>query len=198
MFETGKYYHVFNRGNNRQNLFFEKRNYEHFLTLYQKYCNCVADTYAYCLMKNHFHLLICIREKEEITMISKTHEQKIVPDPTIQFRNFFISYAKSINKAYDRTGALFETPFKKIEIQSDVYFARLTHYIHYNPKKHNFVSDFTRYYHSSYHVLLSDEPTFLARNVVMQWFGGKKQFIEFHKNVAEEKEISLFIGNDEI
>jgi REP element-mobilizing transposase RayT len=56
--EFGVHYHVFIRGNNRENLFFEERNYRHFLRLYAKYVLPLVDTYAYCLLPNHFHLLI--------------------------------------------------------------------------------------------------------------------------------------------
>lgn len=59
----GQIYHIYNRGNNRENLFREKRNYLHFLRLYTKYIVPVAVTYAYCLLPNHFHLLVKIRER---------------------------------------------------------------------------------------------------------------------------------------
>lgn len=52
------YYHIFNRGNNRENLFREERNYVHFLNLYTYHTVSVAETFAYCLLPNHFHLLV--------------------------------------------------------------------------------------------------------------------------------------------
>jgi putative transposase len=60
--EQGKYYHVYNRGNNRENIFREKENYWYFLRLHDKYIRPVAQTYAWCLMPNHFHLLVRIKE----------------------------------------------------------------------------------------------------------------------------------------
>ena len=57
----GAYYHIYNRGNNRENLLIEKRNYLYFLSLYAKHIEPVAATYAYCLLRNHFHLLIRVR-----------------------------------------------------------------------------------------------------------------------------------------
>ena len=59
------YYHIYNRGNNRQNVFFEERNYRYFLQLYAKYIEPVADTYAYCLLPNHFHLLVRTKSVDE-------------------------------------------------------------------------------------------------------------------------------------
>jgi len=66
-FEHGKYYHIYNRGNNREDLFCIHENYIHFLRLYEKYMYPIANTYAWVLMKNHFHLLVRIREEEEIS-----------------------------------------------------------------------------------------------------------------------------------
>ena len=59
------YYHIYNRGNNRENLFVEERNYPYFLRLYAKHIEPIADTYAYCLLKNHFHLCVKIKTEEE-------------------------------------------------------------------------------------------------------------------------------------
>ena len=52
--ERGKYYHIYNRGNNRENIFLQERNYAYFLKLYARHIEPVADTFAYCLMRNHF------------------------------------------------------------------------------------------------------------------------------------------------
>ena len=60
--EKGKFYHIYNRGVNSCNLFKDVKNYEHFLILYDKYILPIAETYAWVLMPNHFHLLIRIKE----------------------------------------------------------------------------------------------------------------------------------------
>ena len=59
------YYHIYNRGNNSENLFLEKRNYPYFLSLYQKHIAPVTDTFAYCLLRNHFHVAGRIKTEEE-------------------------------------------------------------------------------------------------------------------------------------
>ena len=64
--ENGKYYHIYNRGINGTELFHSNENYLHFLRLYDEYIEPVADTFAWCLMRNHFHLLVRIKEEEEI------------------------------------------------------------------------------------------------------------------------------------
>lgn len=61
--EEGGYYHIYNRANGSDNLFRQKSDYRHFLRLYQKYIVPVADTFAWVLMPNHFHLLVRIKEK---------------------------------------------------------------------------------------------------------------------------------------
>jgi len=63
--QYGRYYHIYNRGNNRENIFIDGRNYSHFLKLYTRYVEPVADTYAYCLLRNHFHFLVRIKTVEE-------------------------------------------------------------------------------------------------------------------------------------
>ena len=64
--EHETYYHIYNRGINGETLFREPDNYRHFLRLYDKYIEPVADTFAWCLMPNHFHLLVQIKGEEEI------------------------------------------------------------------------------------------------------------------------------------
>ena len=61
-FVSELHYHIYNRGTNRENVFVEERNYRHFLQLYAKHIQPVAETYAYCLLKNHFHFLVRIKE----------------------------------------------------------------------------------------------------------------------------------------
>ena len=58
MLSHSTYYHIYNRGYNRQDLFYEEQNYLYFLQRYEHHICPVADTFAHCLMKNHFHLLV--------------------------------------------------------------------------------------------------------------------------------------------
>ncbi len=116
--------------------------------------------------------------------------------PSQQFSNFFNSYAKSINQAYGRTGNLFQRPFGRIRVTSEAYFANLVRYIHRNPQKHGFVSDYREYPHSSYQAFCSAKPTRLRRDVVLEWFGGGSDFKKAHDISFDEKEITEFIGDD--
>lgn len=58
-------YHIYNRGNNGENLFIEERNYRYFLRRYGRHIHPVVETYAYCLLRNHFHLLIRVRTRDD-------------------------------------------------------------------------------------------------------------------------------------
>ena len=146
--QPGKHYHIYNRGNNRENLFIEERNYPYFLRLYQHHVVPVADTYAYCLMRNHFHLFVRLKTAEEMSDLYKKSD--IWKVPTCAFAAMFTAYAKAINKAYGRTGRLFSEHFGRIEVTSERYFTNLILYIHLNPQKHGFVKDFRDWPWSSY------------------------------------------------
>ena len=186
--QPGCYYHIFNRGNNRENIFIEGRNYDYFINLYVRYIQSVTDTYAYCLMRNHFHLLVRVKDERETLKVSKTF--RVFADASQAFSNLFNAYAKAINKAYGRTGSLFEHPFGREVVASDSYFARLVLYIHYNPQKHGFVNDFRSWPYSSYKTILSTAPTFLQREDVLEWFGGRQGFKTFHQNEAYENNLN--------
>jgi hypothetical protein len=113
-----------------------------------------------------------------------------------RFSNFFNAYTKSINKAYRRTGSLFEERFGRIEVTTDAYFASLVFYIHFNPRKHGFVDDFRDWPWSSYHTLRAARDTKLDRAAVLNWFGDKTQFDEFHRGRVDEKTVAALIDED--
>jgi len=189
--EFGNYYHIYNRGTNKGNIFFEERNYEYFLKLYIQYLFPFTNTYAYCLMKNHFHLLVRIKPIDELA------DPKLA-NPTQQFSNFFNSYAKSINNTYHRTGGLFEYRFGRLLVDSEAYFT----YLISNPQKHGFVKDFRTYPHSSYHALKLNKNSRLEINQVMNWFGimnwfgNLDSFNDTHQFEVDENRISHLLGDD--
>jgi putative transposase len=199
--EPGRYYHIFNRGINGTNIFLEERNYAYFLDLYAKHVQPVAETFAYCLLRNHFHLCIRVKTADEIETFevvptSGWPEASKVLDATQGLANCFNAYAKAINKAYARTGSLFEHRFHRLEVTSERYCMRLVHYIHFNPQKHGFVSDFREYPYSSYRAFLIEKPTKLRRAQVLDWFGGRAGFDALHQTLTEEKMIWNLIADD--
>ncbi len=203
----GQYYHIYNRGNNGSNIFFEERNYRYFLKLYATHIQRVAETFAYCLLRNHFHVLVRIRTDEErrsqinqTGAVSKSvpvsDPETILKPPHRHFNNLFIAYAKAINKAYQRSGSLMEKPFKRKIVQSERYFTQLITYIHQNSQRHNFVDDFRDWPWSSYHTLTTTHPTQLKRDFVLGWFEGRDNFIETHQTAINEADIKPLIEDD--
>jgi putative transposase len=189
-------YHIYNRGVNRQNIFIEERNYAHFLNLYAKYIEPVADTYAYCLLRNHFHVLVRIKSEEEIQQTLRVSETLRVLSPSRQFSNFFNAYAKSINKAYNRTGSLFQHPFGRVPVTKSEQLYRVVMYIHQNPQKHKFVEDFREWKYSSYGTLLSVDQTRLQRAQVMDWFSDRVEFESLHADWIADSESAGFAIDD--
>jgi REP element-mobilizing transposase RayT len=188
-------YHIYNRANGDENIFREARNYTYFLQQYTKYIEPIADTYAYCLLRNHFHWLVRLLTEEEARHVLHLPASKSY-NPTQFFSNFFDSYAKAYNKLYQRYGGLFQRPFGRILVTTDAYFLNLVQYIHFNPQKHGFVSDFREWEYSSYHTLRSDKPTPLQRGFVLEQFNGRAGFEEFHQQTHPEQPIASMIGDD--
>lgn len=189
------FYHIYNRGNNRENIFIEPRNYAHFLKLYILYIEPIAETYAYCLLRNHFHFLVFIKDEENLLVSSKAGST-LKLNPSQQFSKLFNAYAKSINQAYDRSGSLFQHPFGRVEIASDAHFTRLVTYIHQNPQKHHFEQDFRHWEYSSYNSILSGQPTRLRRDLVLEWFGGKERYKEAHSIFIPVGDVTTFVPED--
>ncbi len=182
----GHFYHIYNRGNNGENLFIEEHNYLYFLQLYSHHIFPIADTYTYCLMRNHFHLLIRIQPK---------NLNQLPIDYSKQFSNLFNAYTRTINKTYHRTGSLFERPFKRILVNSDSYFTQLICYIHRNPQKHGFTDDFRTYPYSSYPVIQQQKLTRLKSQQVIDWFSDMHAFEEYHRQ-SNENSIQHLVKDD--
>src|SRR5690606_9482355 len=89
-------------------------------------------------------------------------------------------YTQAFNKMNNRTGGLFETPFRRISVSSEAYFTQLVYYIHYNPQRHGIIYDFRKYPFSSYNSFLSNKETKLKRTEVLKWFGDKTKYKKMH------------------
>jgi len=183
----GNYYHVYNCGINGVSLFREKKNYEFFLQLYEKYICPIADTYAWCLMGNHFHILIRIREENEIDLNRLYTSDRIlypvrgIKPPHIYFSHLFNSYAQAYNNMYARHGGLFERPFKRKLISSEKYFRRLVLYIHNNPVHHGFCEHPVEYLWSSYIGSISDKRIIVKQELLVERFNKLEDCKVLHK-----------------
>lgn len=183
--EFGYFYHIYNRGNNSNAIFFEQDNYRYFLKLLQKYIVPIADVYAYCLLKNHFHLLIKIKPESEINVSDfkfSTIEKSKSINPSKQFSHFFNAYTQAMNKHYNRTGSLLEKPFERKRISEENYLKQVILYIHNNPVKHGIVKHANQYMWSSYNSILSGKNSKLKRKEVLDYFEDESNFIFSHNN----------------
>jgi REP element-mobilizing transposase RayT len=167
-FERGVAYHVYNRSINRELLFKSEENYRYFMQKFNQYLEGRVEVLAYCLMPTHFHFFI--RSIEESEAIEKA------------FKNFFIAYAKAFNVAYGRTGSIFQAKYKKDAIADDFHFTNVIAYIHLNPVKAQLCERPEDWKYSSYNAILGNVPTKVKRCEVIEWFGNKEKFIDFHKN----------------
>lgn len=193
--QPGLTYHIYNRANGSENIFREARNYNYFLQQYTRFIEPIVDTYAYCLLKNHFHWLVRLLPEPEARSVLRLPAAKPY-NPAQLVSNFFDAYAKAYNNLYQRHGSLFQRPFRRILVTTDTYFINLIHYIHLNPQKHGFVTDFREWEYSSYHTLYSHKPTFLQREFVLEQFNGRTGFDEFHRAIHIEQPILSWIGED--
>lgn len=173
--EQSHVYHIYNKGINSTNIFLSDENKSYFLKLLSKYLNGKIEVFAYCLMDNHFHLVIKIIEEEKIV--------------TQAFSNLFNAYAKAFNKQNNRTGSLFEKHFKRIKIQDENYLRNIIQYIHLNPKHHLNI-DYKSYKFSSFQSMISAKETKLARKDVLSYFDSIENFIfchDFKNEILTEK-----------
>jgi|SRR5699024_1906591 len=189
-FEPDHFYHVYNRSIGSGKIFREQENYEFFLGKWNEYLDKYLDVWAYCLMPNHFHFIVRVKSKKELSNADLTGFQNLSGLISQKFSNFFNSYTKSFNKVYNRHGSLFERPFKRVKIDSEQYLQHLIYYIHHNPIHHHFVDDYTDWDYSSYTSILSKQPTKLRRKEVLKLFNGKESFITYHEEMKGYNQIS--------
>lgn len=132
----GHYYHVYNRGCNRNPIFFNKENYSYLLrrmkTAINKYG---VSVIAYCLMPNHYHLLL---RQDTDRPISNW------------LQSVFIGYTQAVNKQQARRGTLFEGRARNKVIERDAYLDYLICYIHMNPVRAGVVTKPEQWMYSNF------------------------------------------------
>lgn len=130
----GEFYHCYNRGVDRQPIFRDDDDYGYFLSLFKRHLSLEpvrdrtrrpyphyvekVELVAYCLMSNHYHLLLHLKEIDGIELL---------------MRSVMTAYSRYYNLRYGRTGTLFEGSFLASRITSDEYFWHVSQYIHLNP-----------------------------------------------------------------
>ena len=135
-FLKGKYFHIYNRGANKKKIFFEEENYIYLLKKLKHYSKKYEfSVIAYCLMPNHYHFVL--RQDGDTAL-------------NIPIAFLFNGYTKAVNKKYNRTGTMFEGPFKSVEVEDVNYLLELCRYIHRNPVDDGLVDQIEDWKFSNY------------------------------------------------
>jgi len=148
-------YHVYNRGINREKLFYSDENYEFFLSKVRRYIGCCSEIIGYCLMPNHFHLLLLLTDESLAPRLNKDEPISFLNQSNFSFglKQVLSSYTKAINVQNDRTGSLFQQNTKRKNTGSgdmSSYALWCLHYIHMNPVEAGFASHPSEWKYSSY------------------------------------------------
>lgn len=161
--------HVMARGVRKLPIFLEESDYEVFLMILREtVVKIPCSIHAYCLMTNHFHLLVSCMDQ---------------PIGDVMKR-LMSSYALYFNRKYNYSGHLFESRFKSTDVRTDIYFMEVSRYIHLNPVKAGIVKLPEEYAYSSYSAYLemSDSPI-VDKNRLITLLGTK----EVYKDYVEKR-----------
>jgi len=182
-FAPNEVYHIYNRGNNKQKLFFNEENYLFFLRKINNQLKPICDILCWCLMPNHFHFLI--HTDARVSELKK--QGGLFLDPvTNGFRKTLSAYSHQFNLQNDRSGALFRPKTKSKCITDEVsitrpglsssdHFAKCFHYIHNNPVAAGLVSLPEQWVWSSYKDYIGEnEDSFCNRELAYKLLGTER------------------------
>lgn len=201
IFYKGGYYHIYNRGNNKQNIFFDEQDYRFFLNRLKEnilgefilkptrgYVRKLLPTgsfsiIAYCLMPNHFHFLL--RQDASVTI-------------DILMLKLCTSYSKYFNAKYEKVGHLFQDQYKSINVDNDSYLLWVSAYIHQNPFAAGIVSDLKVYPWSSYPGYLGlHEDVMLTKQQILASFASVGEYQKFVENsfetIKQKKDLESYL-----
>ena len=135
-FRQDGYYHIYNRGAGHGRIFQEEENYLFLLRQVKQYAQALGIVIiAYCLLPNHYHFLL----RQDGNNAAGFLPQRV-----------FNSYSKAFNRRYERTGTLFEGPYRAIPVTNEGYLLHLCRYIHANPARHGLVQRLEEWPYSNY------------------------------------------------
>ena len=195
-FLPDQYYHFYNRGNNRQAVFFERDNYIYFLKGIKRYLRGKVEIIAYCLMPTHYHILARVIEQQtsEVLKTSEVSSKQV----SLAMQKFLISYTKAINKRFDRVGALFQGQFHGKPITHYKHLLILCAYIHANPVKDGLAASPEMWDFSNYLEWMGlREGTLVNREFITEHFGTPDEYkaflAEYIKNRSLDDDFRKYI-----
>lgn len=177
--DLGSIYHIYNRGVNKGLIFFNEKNYQYFIYKMAYHFQEKASVLAYCLMPNHFHLII-----------------KVIDSNFIQkgLQPFMIAYSRAINNEQNRIGPLFQGHYQSNLIDDDSYLLECIKYIHLNPVKAGIVERPQDWQFSSYKQYLSNNKlTMIDSSFIFHFFDTINEFVEFSEDDNGNNEPKYFI-----
>ena len=178
----GAIYHIMGRGNRRQNIYEDKTDYQYFLALLSDIQKKMPfELHSYCLMTNHFHLLLETKDKE-IWHIMKRLMQL---------------YTEYYNNKYGRTGHLFQGRYRSCLVKDDAYFLQTSRYIHLNPVKAKMVLHPEDYLWSSYQTLIGmNHASIVTTSRTLAYF--KKPQSQAYRAFVEDTSINMYFQESKI
>ncbi len=179
------FYHVYARGNSKQNIFLDVQDYKYFVSLFERYLSKdkaiskdgtayphfrdEIQLHAYCLMTNHFHLLIHQRKMDSLQRY---------------MRSVMTSYSRYFNLRYKKSGSVFESRYKAVRIDKQSYFEHITRYIHLNPRRwENYNQSSLKYY------IKGSEPEWLKTDFILSMFTSREEYYNFVANYEEMRDM---------
>lgn len=170
---SGETYHLYNRGVNRNNIFFKEENWEYFLNRLRHYFTPqTCKLLAYCLMPNHYHLLLLVK--------IENFGRKVM-------HLFTIAYTKAVNKKQNRVGPLFQGPYQFRHIKSDRDLLHLSRYIHRNPIEAGFTKTPADWTYSSYLDYLGQRKDNLVNtDLILSLFENPRSFVQFVSEAGQD------------
>lgn len=182
---AASYYHVYARGTNKASIFLEVADRSYFLYLFSRYLSKKpamsktgvmyphyrkeVELLTYCLMENHFHLLVYQVNQGALSGFMKS---------------LMTSYSAYFNRKYKRTGSLFESRFKASLINEDTYLLHISRYIHLNPRSWKHFP-----FSSIIHIRKASEPEWLRTEKLLEPFADRKEYLEFVADYEENKQM---------
>ncbi|PWH16272.1 MAG: transposase [Anaerolineae bacterium] len=174
VFTQGQYYHIYNRGAGKAKIFFNEGNYLYLLRLMREHAlKYGAAVIAYCLMPNHYHLLLRQETEEPLSKFMQA---------------LFNAYVQALNIQQGRTGTLFEGRFKHKRVDTWEYLIILCRYIHRNPVKAGLVKKPEDWAYSNYREWIGLRNGALVDRIFVQdHFSSADEYVKFVNDVEDEE-----------
>lgn len=180
LLQPGRYYHIFNCTKNGDPLFYDEEDYHYFLKLYRTHIVPIAETYAYCLLQDHLHLLLRIREDAEGSLYKP-------------FALLFNAYVKCYNKRHHREGRLMQFKLKRIEIRSQTSIEEMVRFISQNARRHGLTDDLARYRFSSYRATIAGAGSIIHSAWIAEHFGAGDQLVNLLNTPVDERRVRRYL-----